>query len=79
MDRQQDWISFLQLPTTTVEMVKEIYQQYPPLTGHMVEDLYFAKRIDILKFYFSVDWFSMAGKDLCRQLLEAAAATPSKN
>ncbi len=74
---QEDWVDFLKKPTTTLEMIKDFYQNFPPLTGHMVEDLYWAKRIDILEFYFSVDWFSMAGRDLCVQLL--AAATASKN
>ncbi len=75
---EEDWVDFLIKPTTTAEMIKDIYHQYPPLTGHMVEDLYWAKRIDILQFYFSVDWFSMAGRGLCEQLLAAATAA-SKN
>jgi hypothetical protein len=69
VEEQTEWIDILKNPTTTVKYVNEIYMAYPRLTGHMVEDLFWAKRIDLLQFFYSVNWFCMAGRDLCAQLL----------
>ena len=69
MNSEDAFMMFLKWPDTTIEMVERMYKQYPRLSGHMVEELFYAKRLDLLQFFHSVNWFRMAGRDFYTQLI----------